>query len=465
MRYFLFLWTFLIFGCSFGGNTTKITPTEFAETSQGFGEKRPRFYAEYTNVVSEDTTKAKINIAAVAPRIDLSFTILRMGNAVYYRASVIWNAKLTFNDPNGKLTVSDGKSFRRELIVDSYEETRQGVTVAEWNFYVTPNASYDLEITLIDEETGASNKQVYPSVGSRLIGDGDFALADPIIFAAAIIDSAGVSFIPLNSRQIDPWQRVPFFVVIYYPPKDERIRLYYEIIGPDGEIVFQKNQLVPPTQGNWAFDTLFVELPDEAGNGNYSLHAMATSESGKAASFTALKSFVVYSIIPRSAKEIDEAARQMVYVPGADKIIAMIEKASTSAEKRRLLLEFWEKRYSSPEEGRIYMREYYRRVDFANRNFRNQNQPGWRTDRGMVYIRFGPPDSVDRYLGSWAKSYEIWHYYNLRRRDFYYTRKLGIDDYNWKFFIFTERFIGNYTFGDGDIYHHNITEFEDEDEK
>ena len=41
--------------------------------------------------------------------------------------------------------------------------------------------------------------------------------------------------------------------------------------------------------------------------------------------------------------------------------------------------------------------------------------PGWRTDRGRVYIIYGPPDEVERYPYSEnMKPYEIWHYYNLQ---------------------------------------------------
>lgn len=36
----------------------------------------------------------------------------------------------------------------------------------------------------------------------------------------------------------------------------------------------------------------------------------------------------------------------------------------------------------------------YRRLAFANDHFAG-NQPGWKTDRGRIYIRYGPPDEID----------------------------------------------------------------------
>jgi GWxTD domain-containing protein len=441
----------LIFGCSSGKNITKATHTQDLE------ETRPRFYAEYTNVLSEDTAgKAKLTVSLVAPRADLSFTTIRENGIIRYRAVVSWEVKLSFNDPHGKIKVSGADFVRREVIVNTYEETRLGVTVAESNFFVTPNADYRLEVLFTDEETGVSSKRIYPHVASRLIKGGDFNLADPIIFAATVIDSTKMAFVPLNSQRIDPWQKVSFLNVIYYPPKNEQIRLYYEIIGPNGEIVFQKDQFVPPTQKNWSFDTLFVELPDEAGNGNYSLHAMATSESGKAAGFTALKSFILYSIIPRSAKELDKAAEQMIYLQGAEAAIDSIIKNPTTSGKRRLLLDFW--RRTDPDSVRaiLLMKEYYKRVNYADKHFRSQWQEGWKTDPGKVYIRFGKPDQIDRNpFAAAGPPFEIWHYYRLPAKDAYYLRW-----FPYKFFVFVERFLNEPNFGDDDIYRHNQIEFE-----
>lgn len=463
-RSFLILCVLLAIGCGSSKDATGVstTPVEIAKAVQDPEEARPRFYAECINIISDDTAgRAKLLISLVAVRADLMFTTIKVNDTIRYRAAVTWDVKLSFNDPNKKIEVRGANFVRQEIVVNTYEETRRGVTVTESIFYVTPNASYRLEVIFTDEETGISNKRIYPTIGSRLIKDGDFNIADPIIFAAAAVDSTSLVFVPLNSRRVDPWQKIPFITVIYYPPKGQRILVYYEIRGPKNEIVFQKTQIVPATQKNWSFDTLFVELPNEAGNGNYSLFATATSENSTVPVFTASKNFDVYSIIPRSAKEFDEAAEQMIYIQSAKTTIDSILNTPSVTEKKRFWLAFWDKIDPDPVRARMLMKEYYRRVAYANEHFRSPHQKGWRTDRGRVYIRFDKPDHVDRYLfGGGAKSYEIWHYYRLRARDTFYTRRLGFLD-NYKFFIFIEQFIGDYNFGDGDIYCHNIIEFED----
>ena len=60
------------------------------------------------------------------------------------------------------------------------------------------------------------------------------------------------------------------------------------------------------------------------------------------------------------------------------------------------------------ERARILMRNYFRRVELANRYFTSYKE-GWKTDRGMIYIIFGKPDEVYRF-----NDREIWNYKNER---------------------------------------------------
>jgi GWxTD domain-containing protein len=60
------------------------------------------------------------------------------------------------------------------------------------------------------------------------------------------------------------------------------------------------------------------------------------------------------------------------------------------------------------ERAKSFMRNYFKRVEFANQHFTSFKE-GWKTDRGMVYIVFGPPDEV-----SMAGQQENWAYKNLQ---------------------------------------------------
>ena len=58
--------------------------------------------------------------------------------------------------------------------------------------------------------------------------------------------------------------------------------------------------------------------------------------------------------------------------------------------------------------AKVLMRNYFRRVELANRFFTSYKE-GWKTDRGMIYIIFGVPDEVFRF-----EDREVWNYDNDR---------------------------------------------------
>jgi len=73
--------------------------------------------------------------------------------------------------------------------------------------------------------------------------------------------------------------------------------------------------------------------------------------------------------------------------------------------------------------------EYFKRVNFANRNFTAFGTEGWLTDRGRILIKFGYPDDIERHpFDMNSKPYEIWRYYNLRKV-FLFVDRTGFGDY------------------------------------
>ncbi len=77
--------------------------------------------------------------------------------------------------------------------------------------------------------------------------------------------------------------------------------------------------------------------------------------------------------------------------------------------KRKFLAEFWRKRPLG------FKQEYLRRVAYANANFAILGRKGYLTDRGRVYIVYGPPDDYDRHPNeSEYRPYEIWSFNNIQ---------------------------------------------------
>jgi GWxTD domain-containing protein len=81
-------------------------------------------------------------------------------------------------------------------------------------------------------------------------------------------------------------------------------------------------------------------------------------------------------------------------------IISPEEKAvfrglTTPEEKEQFIEQFWFRRDPDPRTAvNEYREEHYRRIAYANEQFAS-GLPGWKTDRGRVYITHGPPDQIE----------------------------------------------------------------------
>jgi GWxTD domain-containing protein len=96
--------------------------------------------------------------------------------------------------------------------------------------------------------------------------------------------------------------------------------------------------------------------------------------------------------------------------------IDALESAPPEA-RERAWVDFWEHRDPTPgTEQNEFKEEFFARVRYANEHFSSLG-PGWKTDRGMIYIQYGPPDQVESYPHNVdGPPYEVWWYYQLRRR-------------------------------------------------
>ena len=71
----------------------------------------------------------------------------------------------------------------------------------------------------------------------------------------------------------------------------------------------------------------------------------------------------------------------------------------TDEEREQFIEQFWLRRDPTPDtEENEYREEHYRRIAYANDNFAS-GIPGWKSDRGMIYIKYGPPDERDQHNG------------------------------------------------------------------
>ncbi len=76
---------------------------------------------------------------------------------------------------------------------------------------------------------------------------------------------------------------------------------------------------------------------------------------------------------------------------------SVFESLTTAEEREHFIEQFWRRRDPDPAtEANEFREEHYRRIAYANERF-SSGSPGWKTDRGRIYIIHGPPDGTERH--------------------------------------------------------------------
>jgi GWxTD domain-containing protein len=71
------------------------------------------------------------------------------------------------------------------------------------------------------------------------------------------------------------------------------------------------------------------------------------------------------------------------------------KRLQTDDEREQFIEQFWLRRDPTPDTvENEFKEEHYRRIAYANEHFAS-GIPGWKTDRGKIYIMYGPPDDID----------------------------------------------------------------------
>src|ERR1043166_6579533 len=101
----------------------------------------------------------------------------------------------------------------------------------------------------------------------------------------------------------------------------------------------------------------------------------------------------------RALKELDAQYKQwlsedVVYIIAPEERTAFLQ-LSTSEEREQFIEQFWLRRSSNPDlPENDFKEEHYRRIAYANEHYAS-GIPGWKSDRGSIYITFGPPDEIE----------------------------------------------------------------------
>ena len=135
-----------------------------------------------------------------------------------------------------------------------------------------------------------------------------------------------------------------------------------------------------------------------------------------------------------SSEQLDTAFTPLEYIAGPGELKAY-DKSMTAATKARFLTAFWASRDPTPGTPDNPTREaFYGRIAAANEKYREGGRasvPGWRTDRGRIFLKYGAPDDVwRREHQGYTPAMEVWKF--TRGRSKYYIFGDRSNFGNWR---------------------------------
>jgi GWxTD domain-containing protein len=321
----------------------------------------------------------------------------------------------------------------------------RGASTAEHMTFAARPGSYTVEVTVTDSASGriARTQQVIQAFG-RPPAASDLLLGSDIRPAAGSADTVpkgneierGSLFIVTSGQPVlTPQSSKLAYYLELYPAHAESIKVAGRVLMESGtQVVATAPVAVAIDSGGGIADGVIdlAGLPP----GTYRYEVTATgpdSQITRSATF-GMAGFGTVAAAAAMAEagewpaglseaQLDEAYQPLIYLMSSDEQGVY---SSLSVEgKRNWLRQFWAKRDPTPGTARNEERDrFYAAINEANRQFREGGAsaiPGWRTDRGRIFIKYGPPDEVlERKVQSGGTNpYEIWKY--TRNRNLKYV--------------------------------------------
>jgi GWxTD domain-containing protein len=200
--------------------------------------------------------------------------------------------------------------------------------------------------------------------------------------------------------------------------------LFYEVADPNQRQVLYGKRRVTLTGKDDSFILSFDV--DDWDPGAYTINLRALGQGGvrDASASVVLNVDVTRAMLGRN---FDETLEILSLIADREELRGLRE--ASPDERVAAWSAFWKARDPDPTTLRNEaLDEHLRRVRYVMRNF-STVQPGWRTDRGRIYIRHGAPDRIERATDSrYQGEYEIWRYLSTGRVYVFYDM-FGLGDY------------------------------------
>jgi GWxTD domain-containing protein len=210
------------------------------------------------------------------------------------------------------------------------------------------------------------------------------------------------------------------YVEVYPPDNGKDVQVQYSIFGKDGEELYAVEKTYSANLDVVSTVIPFREHLVKPGEYYFAVNAKSGRQTAKIQRLFS----VFWSNVPIAQTNLQIAVDQLSLVAHKKEVEAIRE--ASPVEQQEKFDAFWRQRDPTPNTERNELKEeFFRRIDFANRNFTEiaSGRAGWQTDRGKIYVVYGPPDDVDRRNSQMnTPAFETWHYNRLNRKYFFADR-------------------------------------------
>jgi len=339
-----------------------------------------------------------------------------------------YELSLVITDDDGFQMLAE--TIRDSVVVDT-ESATHTMDHSKAQLYTTylPPGKYKLELKLLDIESSKQMDMVRAFVvpdyykNPLSISDIQFSgLVSPTPTGTGL-NRHGMTVIPNLSRSYgeDQTEMHLYFEVYSEAETDvaKPLTATYRIKSPTGSLIVNEKETLPRYGVLGAYTHKFDT--DGFSHGVYTIEIEISDNALKKTVRTKTEFNIAWQyLLPlTSAKNYREIVDQLQLVAGNDEIKELKKLEHARCEEQQTALSgFWKRRDPTPGTAQNEsMVTYYRRIEYANRNFTNGLGKGWKSDQGRIYILLGPPDEVERYtFEADTQPYQVWHYNRISRR-------------------------------------------------
>jgi len=299
-----------------------------------------------------------------------------------------------------------GDLWTKKIQLKDFKKTTSDIDGILWSFdFPASSGNYDLKVTVTDLHTNNFGKA---SDKISIKEPKNIWISQPIFFKK---DSEKKRKWLLASKINAPLDSVFSFIEIYTDSNfinDYLLRL--RMVDKDNRTVLKINKNA--TLGSSIENYIFAIPLKKLSEGMYTA-TVELIKNSKTLYVTRKKINIVFPFF--LSKRYLERVEEMSYITKNDEGKKL--KNAKPEEREKVWNEFWEEKDPIPETPQNETsEEYFKRVDYANEHF-STFQRGWKTDRGRIYIIYGPPDEVESHpFERESPPYQIWYYYHLGKR-------------------------------------------------